>query len=963
MFRIISFLLVSAGLASSTVLPLVFEANEGQADPEARYVAHMPKGTVWLDGRQAVLGSASGVLRIGFDGGSLKPEIKAEDALPGKVNYLTGNDPSKWHMHVPLFGKVRYIGVWPGIDVVFYGNPDDLEFDLAVAPGADPDKIRLHYEGATKIALDPAGGLIITVGRDQIRQHAPHIYQGEKTVRGRYVLLGGNYVRFQLAAFDKSKRMVIDPVMTYATYWGGSGYQQASAAALDADGNVVIAGYTTSLGYNTVNAYSSSNASGQSAFIAKFNPSGATPGASIIFSTYFGGILGPSIATAVALDPSGNIYFTGVTNATDLPLSNNAYQRTPLTTLCQIETVNKTQVTVCGTGFVSKFAPAGDQLLYSTYLGGEDLDYPLAIAVDAQGNMYVAGQTYSESFPLSNAYQTHLAGSDNAFLSKLSSDGSTLLYSTFFGGASSDWINGIALDPSGRTYVGGVTYSQQLPVTPGAYSASLQGPNSDGFLAQFDLTKFGPASLLYSSYIGGKGGDSQVNGVAADAAGNIYATGFTASPNFPVTSGAVQTTFGSAAADAKASNSSTDAFVVKLNPTAQGSEQLVYSSYFGGEFNDVGNAIALDSAGKILIAGSTNSDNFPETPDAFDCCYAIQVPVNGTVPNTGFWGRVDLTQSGPAGLLYSTLIGGNTGNDAMYAVAVNANASLVAVAGSVSSTDVPITAAAYQNKQGGSQAAAYVAVFNLKTAGPTIGNATNAASFAPKNFSPGMIFTIFGNGLGPDQGLGPELDAKGRVSTSLGGTQVLIGGYAAPILYTSATQVNAVVPYELDPTKLTGGVFLQAIYNGVAGAVRQVAIVPTAPGIFVISPQGQGAIVNQDGSINGPGNPAAKNSYIQIYATGEGQTNPPGIDGQVTVGSVSSLPRPVATVSVSIGGVTVPSSSIAYAGAAPAEVAGLFQITLQIPSNIPSGLNPVVITIGTGNNAVMSQAGVTIVVQ
>jgi uncharacterized protein (TIGR03437 family) len=963
--RVIFLLVVAAGLSRAVTLPLVFEANRGQENPEVRYLAHSPQGIVWLTGRDAVLGTPSGSLEIGFDGGNRSPRIQPEDSLPGEANYFIGDDPLQWRRQIPLFGKVRYQAVWPGIDVVFYGNPQDLEFDLAVAEGADPGRIGLRYGGASKISLDPSSGdLLISVGRKVIRQHAPRIYQGKKTVSGRYVLTGRNRVKFQVDAFDKSKPLVIDPVLTFATFWGGGQYDAARAVAMDAQGNVVIAGQTYSGGYPTVNShYSNANLAGASAFIAKFNPAGATPGASIIFSTYFGGVSSYSLGEALALDSSGNIYLTGLTDATDLPVSSNAYQRAPLTNLCEIFNVGKQQQETCGTGFVSKFSPGADQLLYSTYLGGENLDYPLALAVDAQGNAYVGGQTYSKSFPANQGFQNQLMGTSDGFLSKLSPDGSQVMYSTYFGGANNDWITGIAVGPSGLAYVGGVTYSTQLPLaSSGAYSSSLQGPNTDGFLAKFDTTKSGQPSLLYSTYIGGKGGDTSVNGVAADSAGNIFATGQTASLVFPVTSNAFQTTLGSAAIDNGAGNTSTDAFVLKLNPSAQGAAQLLYSSFLGGEYGDTGNAITLDSTGKILVVGSTNSDNFPETPDAFNCCYTVQPSINGTVPNKGFLARIDPTQPGAAGLLYSTLVGGNNGDDELYALSVSSNGHIVAVAGTIGSTDVPVSAAAYQSHSD-AQGVAYVGLFDLTQTGPAITNATNAANFQPQSFSPGMIFSIFGHGLGPQMGLGPELDSNGRVSTNVGGTQVLVGGYAAPILYASDTQVNAVVPYELDPTKIIGGTFIQAIYNGVSGSLRQVVILPAAPGIFVISPDGQGAILNQDGSMNGSGNPAAKGSYIQIYATGEGQTNPPGIDGHIAVESVANLARPVAPVSVSIGGVTVASSDIAYAGTAPQGVAGFFQITVKVPSNIPSGPNAVVITIGTGNNAVSSQKGVTVAVQ
>ncbi len=297
---------------------------------------------------------------------------------------------------------------------------------------------------------------------------------------------------FRVDGFDKSKPMVIDPVLSFATYWGGSQYDAANGVAVDAQGNVLIAGVTDSTGYPTVNAsYSNANVVGESAFIAKFNPAATTPGASVIFSTYFGGTNGGATAQALVLDPGGNIYLAGATAASDLPVSSNAYQNKPLTTSCLLVTINKVQQQYCGTGFVSKFSPLADHLLYSTYLGGEGYDFPYALAVDSKGNAYLAGQTYSRSFPTNNGYQTQLPGVGVGFLSELSPDGAFVLYSTYFGGENYDWITCVDVDRSGLVYVGGYTSSQHFPVTPSAYMTALKGPDNDAFLAKFDLTKSG----------------------------------------------------------------------------------------------------------------------------------------------------------------------------------------------------------------------------------------------------------------------------------------------------------------------------------------------------------------------------------------------------------------------------------------------------------------------------------------
>lgn len=952
---------------NATGLPLVFEPNQGQTDSQVRYLAHGPASTLWLTQDEAVLGSGKMALRMRFEGGNRAAAIQPEDALPGRANYFLGNDSRRWRQDIPLYGKVRYRNVYPATDVVFYGNPQDLEYDLVLQPGADPRKIRVAYTGVKNVRLDADGDLLLRLGTGEIREHKPKIVQSGKSIDGHFVLLGRNRVGFAVAAYDKTQPLTIDPVVNYATYLGGSSGETGAGVAMDQQGNILIAGQTQSSDFPAPNPLypyteaASTGGPGVSIFVAKINPA-ASGAASLVWATFFGGKSG-DWASAIAVDPSGNPYITGTTGSPDFPTKGAFQSQAGSGNITggqscggTINGAGTNSVGICPTAFVVKFNAAGNQLVYSSYLGGEDGDSGYAIAVDASGNTYVAGQTYSTFFPVRNPYQMHRTGTYNGFLSVVAPNGASLLYSTYLGGETKDYISGLAVDASGKVYAGGVTSSTHFPVTQTAYLSSRQGPAYDGFVAKFDPTQTGGASLLYSSYLGGTGGNTTVNAVASDSAGNIYSTGSTNSSAFPVTANAFQNQSASAGLDAMG-YAFTDAFINKLNPSAQGTAQIVYSTYVGGEFYDYGYGIAVDSSGRIAIAGATDTIDFPVTPDAFECCF------DGALgAYRGFVVRADPSKSGTAGKLYSTLVGGITGSDSLYSIAIDSAGNNLAVAGTVTSPEIPVTASAFQNKykyQGGGIAGApgtaFVAHFNLAASGPVIGGIANGASYQTSLIAPGTIFTIGGTGLGPVTGATLQLDQNGNVASTLSGTQVLVGGYPAPILYTSATQVNAVAPYEISKVQ---SAFVQVIYNGTPGSALGVQVAATAPGIFAAA-NGQGAILNQDGSVNGPSNPAAKGTYISIFGTGEGATNPVVPDGHIANESVTNLARPVAAVSLTIGGIAVASTDIAYAGAAPQSVAGLFQLTAKVPTAVASGNAAVVMTIGSAS----SQKGITVAVQ
>ena len=503
---------------------------------------------------------------------------------------------------------MKYEGVYPGVDLVYYGNQGgQLEYDFVVAPGADPSVIALDVaagltrhpsskNGGVKppLQIDPSGDLVVKTDGGEVRFQKPVVYQapissgqrttdyGQRTpVDGHYLLHASNRVGFEVGSYDRTRPLFIDPVLSYSTYLGGSGADIGNGIAVDSSGNAYVTGYTDSPDFPTANPPADCGNCGSysnGAFVAKLNPAGSA----LVYVTF----LGPATPSGVAVDAAGNAYLTGSTNSTDFP------------------TVSPFQAT-CGTcsqgnptSFVAKLNAAGSALVYSTYLGGSGYDEGQAIAVDAAGNAYVTGMTTSNDFPTVNPIQANCddCGIRNyiycdAFVSKLNPNGSALIYSTYLGGSGYDIGQGIAVDAAGNAYVMGWTLSTDFPTANPLQRNS--GGGSDAFVA-----KLNPAgsALVYSTYLGGSGDDFG-SGIAVDAAGNAYVTGETSSPDFP-TANPVQPSPGG----------NWDAFVAKLNPAGSA---LVYSTYLGGSQGDGGSGIAVDAAGNAYVTGGTNSTNFP----------------------------------------------------------------------------------------------------------------------------------------------------------------------------------------------------------------------------------------------------------------------------------------------------------------------------------------------------------------
>lgn len=655
-------------------LPLAFEANQGQTDPQVKFVSRGAGYNLFLTTTEAVLTlhrasrqepnspavraappreEKSAVLRMKLVGANAKTEVSGQNELPSKSNYFIGNDLKKWHANVRQYARVRYANVYPGVDLVYYGNQRELEYDFVLQPGARPEAIRLAIEGASKLRLEH-GDLVLSSAGGDVRLRCPRSYQEvngtKQEIRGHYVMKK-NEVGFQVASYDRRRALVIDPVLAYSTYLGGSGDDDPFAITIDLAGNAYVTGTTSSLDFPTANALQPANHGGGDVFVTKISPDGT----GLVYSTYLGGS-SVEIGRSIAVDSTG-IYVTGVTLSFDFP------------------TFNPFQPTLHGAvnAFVTKINAAGNALVYSTYLGGSNYDDAWGIAVDAVGNAHVRGDTRSTDFPVKNAIQPHLrARVFNCFVSEFTADGSALVYSTYWGGSQGEGGVGIAVDSVGNTYVGGYTFSPDFP-TVNPIQSTLAG-EQDTFVTKFSADG---QTVIYSTYLGGTG-DERGEDFTADSSGNTYIVGYTTSTDFPMVNAIQPTNAGNI-----------DAFAVKINAAGNA---LVYSTYLGGSGEDEATGIATDSAGNAYVVGYTTSTNFP-------IAQATQTVNHG--------GRdAFVTKISPDGgkLLYSTYMGGSSNENYWRDTNVAADSAGNAyVAGITWSTDFPVTAGAFQKSlKGGS---------------------------------------------------------------------------------------------------------------------------------------------------------------------------------------------------------------------------------------------------------------------
>jgi hypothetical protein len=771
----------SAILDAYGKLPVTFEANQGQADETVKFLSRNAGYALFLTVDEAVVAvpgrnkltverawlpqvlqsetAIPSVLRMKLHNANPGVKVTGVAALPGTTNYFIGNDPAKWQTHVPTHAKVKYEGIYPGIDMLYYGNQRQLEYDFIVAPGADPRRIQFDFRGMKRIRRAEHGDLVLEMGGAEIRWRKPVVYQehfgSHQQIASEYIVTGGNQVRFEIAEYDRTRPLFIDPIV-YSTYLGGSSDDAGVSIAIDREGNAYLTGWTYSIDFPTKEPFQSFSGVSE-AFVTKINPSGSA----LVYSTYLGGS-GGEVGRAIAVDPQGYAYVAGSTYSKDFP------------------TVSALQPTYAGgfDAFVAKLDPTGSALVYSTYLGGREGDDAWAMAADSKGNAYVAGRTQSQDFPTKNPFQaTYGGGTSDGFVAKINPSGSALVYSSFLGGSDFDMAEAIAVNNSGYAYVAGYTDSANFPTKNALQS---YGGSGDAFIA-----KLNPAgsALSYSTYLGGSGAED-ARGLAADCLGNVYVTGFTTSSDFP-TKNPLQPAPGG-------NKYNQDAFVAKLNPTGT---SFIYATYLGGSSTDVAYGIAADCNGNAYVIGETRSFNFPTAS-----------PFQRRKKTTSSDAFVTKINSAGSALYFSSFLGG-TGDDTGYAIAVNA-AGYVYVTGHTGSSDFP-TAGSMQSYGGSGDA--FVAKIH-----PSVSTTTSVVS-SPNPSIYGQPVTLTGV-VSPAAGAIPQGEVLTfvRFGTALVGSGLLDGNsttVTTSALNAGTIPVKAIYGGDYDFAASTAKAVNQGVYK------------------------------------------------------------------------------------------------------------------------------------------------------
>ena len=665
---------VATSAARLRGLPVSFEENHGQVDSQVRYLAHVGHGTIYFTSAETVLALSShdsqkkpelSVLKLKWIGANPRAQMTAEHPLPGRINYLIGRDPSQWHTGIPTYGRVRYRGLFPGVDAVFYGKEGEIEYDLVLAPGVNPAKISFALDGSSSLQIANNGDLVLKLQNAEVRQSKPIVYQEYNGVRrwlsAHYVIHSNQTASYEIAGLDPKLPLVIDPTLSYSTFASsGSNFHIVSSVAVDQSGNAYVTGTTTVAFPNKHPEFGSQV--GENAYVAKFSPSGG----SLIYTTVFGGD-SSDFANAIAVDRFGNAYAAGETFSADFPTTPGAFEP-PADTLD------------ADNGFITKLNPSGSAFVYSLLLGGGDSDQIRALALDTEHRVYVTGFTCSTNFFVKNAFKGVASGqgcSDgggDAFVTRVNAAGTDVDYSTYLDGSFSSIGNGIAVDSAFEAYVTGATASSDFPTTPGAFQTTLKAqvipsfpndiPQDNAFVTKFSA---GGQSLVFSTFLGGSSEDVGA-AIALDPDGRACVTGNATSPDFPITSGAFQKTI----------HGGNDVFVTKFQLSGGG---LFYSTFLGGSGSDGASSIEVDSLGRAYIAGGTSSTNFP-----------VLNPIQAHLAGAQDAFVTKLSATGNA-LLFSTYLGG-TADDVANSIRLD-SAGNAFVGGSTASANFPTTPGAF----------------------------------------------------------------------------------------------------------------------------------------------------------------------------------------------------------------------------------------------------------------------------
>lgn len=578
--------------------PLRFEP--AAQDDSGQFLARGQRFRYTFTARTATLHAGAKTVHLEFADASRTAQLKATNRLASTSNVFHGADPSKWRTSIPNYGRLEVRGIYRGIDLAYYGTGHELEYDVVVKPGADPSQVRLRFEGVNP-RIDREGNL--SAG---IVQKRPFAYQiaaaGTRvTIETRYRRNADGTFGFVVRNYDRSRDLIIDPVLTMSYYFGGGQQDSASAVGHDAPGFIYVAGTTYSSDFSaTDNAVSGTLGGTSDAFFVKIDPN-AAPGSQVIVATYLGGS-GNETLNDMVVTPRGAIYLAGTTSSSDFPA------------------VNPAQSSLNGSSdaFVMRLDPTqsgGGMIVYSTYLGGSGDDSANGIAVDANGRIFTTGTTHSSDFPIAGGFQSVKGGDQTAFVAGFDSsqtNTATLIYSTYLGGVVSETGRGIAAASDGTVWAVGGTYSPDFPLTGYSYKPVYQ-PGGDAYMAQINPGIGGSGGLLYASFFGGSGTD-EAKKIAIDPSGHLIIAGATGSQDFPVTSNAMQAIYGG----------NFDAFVAIFDPkniTSDRSAQLLYATFFGGSQPEVPYDMKLDSNGNIYLTGFTMSPDLPTTGNAIQPKY------------------------------------------------------------------------------------------------------------------------------------------------------------------------------------------------------------------------------------------------------------------------------------------------------------------------------------------------------
>lgn len=681
----------------SVPMPMAFEANEGQTDPRVRFIARGAGYALFLTSTEAVLAHGTDAIHMAFRGASKGARIVPVDRRPGGTNYLIGTDPARWRRSVATYGKVRYEQIYPGIDLVYYGNDRQVEYDLVVQPGGDARKIRLDVTGARALETAVNGDLVARTQDGEMRLRKPTIYQASaggqapRAIQGRYRLMGDHTVAFDVGEYDRTQALVIDPIIVYSTYLGGSGAEHLrdgrQMIAVGPDGSAYVTGTTGSPDFPTTVGSFQASGPGNDVFVAKLSPNGSD----VVYATYLGGTNGTADQGAgIAVDASGSAYVTGLTNSDDFPITSG---------------------TSGGNLFVTKFDPTGSHLVYSRRLATTDTS--IGIAVGADGSAYVTGKTFDNypGFPVTPGAFQRFCGygpevvapptnpgcsfangrpNTDAFVLKLDPAGTSIVYATFLGGISPDVGTGIAVDAAGQAYVTGLTTSRNFPTTPGAFQAvtasAVDVEPIDVFVTKLSADG---STAIFSTYLSTSAPDTP-GAIAAGADGSAYVTGYSQSENFPTTAGAYQPTLETLR---PWSFAPTPAFVTKFTPGGA----LAYSTLLAGLGFNQGVGIAVDDGGRAYVVGATDAHNFPTTFDATQPSLGVPYPGGGSTD-----AFVSVLSASGGALVFSTYLGGPAFDFAQgVALGPDGSACIVGVTNHDVDANFPTTEAASQPLYGG----------------------------------------------------------------------------------------------------------------------------------------------------------------------------------------------------------------------------------------------------------------------